>query len=82
LYASRLYFWLTGSIKNGRMQKQTTGGEPSGKVKAILKMMGNRVDEPILELTPERLVLLDQDGKRRYEWRRVKDDAARSAKSK
>lgn len=82
LYASRLEFYMTWSIRNGRMQKQTTGGEPSGKVKAILKMMGDRVDEPILELTEERLVLLDEDGKRRYEWRRVKTDTAKSAPSK
>lgn len=71
LYASRLEFYMVWSIEKGRMKKQTTGGEPSGKVKTILKMMGDRVDEPILELTDSRLVLLDKDGKRRYEWRRV-----------
>lgn len=72
IYASRLEFYMVWSIENGRMKKQTTGGEPSGKVKTILKMMGDRVDEPILELTGNRLVLLDKDGKRRYEWRKVR----------
>jgi hypothetical protein len=37
-------------------------------------MMGDRVDEPILELTEDRLVLLDKDGKTKYNWRRKKGD--------
>ena len=72
LYASRLEFWMVWSVQDGRLKKQTTGGKPSGKVNAILKMMGNSVTEKILEVTADRLVLLDQNGKRRYEWRRVK----------
>jgi hypothetical protein len=39
----------------------------------ILKTMGDRVDEPILELTEERLLLLDSDGKKMYDWQRVKE---------
>jgi hypothetical protein len=72
LYASELRFEMTWSIQNGLMTKQTTGGEPPGKVKTILKLMGDRVQEKIVELTSDRLVLLDKDGKRQYEWRRVK----------
>jgi hypothetical protein len=34
--------------------------------------MGDRVDEPILELTRDRLLLLDKDGETRYDWRRKK----------
>lgn len=71
LYAKQLRFDMVWSIKNGRLKKRTVGGEPSGRVKLILKMMGDQVDEPILELTPERLLLLDQNGKRKYDWRRV-----------
>jgi hypothetical protein len=37
----------------------------------ILKTMGDTVDEEILELTEDRLLLLDQDGKTKYDWRRV-----------
>jgi hypothetical protein len=33
-------------------------------------MMGDRVDQPILELTADQLLLLDQDGKTKYDWRR------------
>ena len=71
LFASRLEFDMVWSIQDGRMKKQTVGGRPEGKVKAILSMMGDRVDEPILELSQERLLLLDADGKTRYDWRRV-----------
>ncbi len=71
LFASRLEFDMVWSIDSGRMKKQTLGGRPEGKVKAILTMMGDRVDEPILELSEERLLLLDADGKTKYDWRRV-----------
>jgi hypothetical protein len=71
LYASRLTFEMVWSIQDGRLKKRTTGGEPSGKVNAILKMMGDRVDERILELTAEQLLLLDQNGKRKYDWHRL-----------
>ncbi len=71
LFASRLEFDMVWSIENGRMKKQTLGGRPEGKVKAILTMMGDRVDEPILELSDERLLLLDADGKTKYDWQRV-----------
>jgi hypothetical protein len=71
LFASRLEFDMVWSIENGRMKKQTLGGRPVGKVKAILSMMGDRVDEPILELSDDRLLLLDADGKTRYDWRRA-----------
>lgn len=70
LFASRLEFDMVWSIENGRMKKRTVGGRPEVKVKAILAMMGDRVDEPILELSEERLLLLDADGKTRYDWRR------------
>jgi len=71
LYASRLQFEMTWSIQGGHLKKRTTSGQPAGKVKTILAMMGDRVDEPILELTADRLLLLDQNGKKRYDWRRV-----------
>lgn len=74
LFASRLEFDMVWSIEDGRMKKQTVSGRPAAKVKAILTMMGDRVDEPILESTGARLVLLDADGKTRYDWRRVEED--------
>ena len=72
LFASRLTFNMKWSVENGRLKKRTIGGTPSGRVQMILKMMGDRVDEPILELTDKRLLLLDKDGKTKYDWRRVR----------
>jgi hypothetical protein len=71
LFADRLRFDMTWAVENGHLKKRTIGGEPARKVQAILKMMGDRVDEPILELTRDHLLLLDKDGKTKYDWRRV-----------
>ena len=71
MFASRLQFEMVWSIENGRLKKRTVSGEPAAKVRLILKTMGDRVDEPILELTEERLLLLDADGETKYDWRRV-----------
>lgn len=76
LFAAHLEFDMVWSVENGRLKKQTIGGRPENRVAMILKMMGDRVDEPILELTAERLVLLDQDGETRYEWRRKSQPTA------
>ena len=73
LFAAKMMFNMTWSIEDGRLKKKTTGGEPATKVNLILKTMGDSVDEPILELTDERLLLLDGDGKNKYDWRRVKN---------
>jgi hypothetical protein len=71
LSAPRLRFDMVWSVEDGRLKKQTVGGEPEGQVRLILSMMGDRVDEPILELTEDRLVLLDEDGETKYERRRA-----------
>ena len=71
--ASRLTFNMKWSVENGHLKKQTISGEPEAQVKMILSMMGDHVDEPILELTEDRLLLLDKDGKTKYDWKRVKE---------
>ena len=70
--AARLRFDMLWSVESGHLKKRTVGGEPRVQVQMILKTMGDRVDEPILELSEDRLLLVDQDGKTRYDWRRVK----------
>jgi hypothetical protein len=72
LSGPRLRFDMVWSVAGGRLKKRTVGGEPGIQVRMILKTMGDRVDEPILELTEDRLLLLDQDGKTKYDWRRVR----------
>lgn len=72
LFAERLEFVMVWSVEKGRLKKRTLKGEPAVTVELILKTMGDRVDEPILELTKDRLLLLDKDGKTKYDWRRVR----------
>jgi len=74
LFAQRLTFEMVWSVENGRLKKQTLKGEPAVKVQMILKTMGDRVDERIIELNEERLLLLDKDGKTKYDWRRVQPE--------
>lgn len=72
LVAPRLQFNMEWSIADGRLKKHSLDGEPAVQVNMILKAMGDTVDEAILELTEDRLLLLDQDGKTKYEWRRLR----------
>lgn len=74
LFARRLTFEMVWSIENGRMRKRTVRGQPMVQVQMILRSMGDRVEERILELTDDRLLLLDQDGKTRYDWRRKPEE--------
>jgi hypothetical protein len=60
------------SVEKGRLKKRTVGGKPAAQVQLILSTMGDRVNEPILELTKKRLLLLDKNGKTKYDWRRAK----------
>ena len=80
LFASRLQFEMKWSVQKGRLRKRTLRGTPELRVQMILKTMGDRVDEPILELTEKRLLLLDKDGKTKYDWRRVRPPDEPAAK--
>ena len=72
LFAPRLEFDMVWSVDKGRLKKRTVKGEPAVAVQLILKTLGDQVDEPILELTQDRLLLLDKDGKTKYDWRGVR----------
>lgn len=72
LVGPRLAFNMEWSIAGGRLKKHSLGGEPAAQVNMILKTMGDTVDEQILELTEDRLLLLDRDGKTKYDWRRLR----------
>jgi hypothetical protein len=74
LFARRLTFEMVWSIENGRLKKRTVRGQPLLQVQMILRSMGDRVEERILELNDDRLLLLDQDGKTRYDWRRKPEE--------
>ncbi|MBT3201351.1 MAG: hypothetical protein HN350_15730 [Phycisphaerales bacterium] len=80
ILGSKMRFDMVWSVKDGRLKKRTIGGEPSGRVNLILKAMGDRVDEPIIELNDQRLWLQDADGETIYYWRRVSKPASDAGK--
>ena len=53
-------------------QSANTLGVASPVLKLIGPLMDDRVDEPVLKLSEDRLLLLDRDGKTVYDWTRVK----------
>lgn len=71
LVASRLTFEEEWSIEGGQLMLKAVGGEPAARVSLILKTMGTESDQKILELTTDRLLLLDSDGETQYDWRRL-----------
>jgi hypothetical protein len=72
LFASKLRFDMKWSLKDRTLTKTTVSEEPADKVNLILNTMGNTSDEAILEVNEEHLLLLDKDGKTKYDWTRVK----------
>jgi hypothetical protein len=62
------------SLTEGRLAKRTVGGRPEGKVRAILAMMGESVEEEIVQLTDARLLVRDMNSQAEFDWRRVKAD--------
>jgi hypothetical protein len=72
--APKLRFDMTWSLDGTKLMKKTVGGEPANKVNMILNMMGDTAEDTILEVTEDRLLLLDKDGETKYDWRRDKPD--------
>jgi hypothetical protein len=70
LFAAKLTFEIEWSIADGRVTMKTLGGEPKSKVQLILKIYGQEAEFTILEMNDARMLLLDADGKTRYDWRR------------
>ena len=62
---------MNWSLDGRTLTKKTVGGEPADKVNLILNTMGDTAADTILEVTADRLLLLDKDGETKYDWRRV-----------
>ena len=69
VFAARLTFYEEWSIVAGHLKQKAIGGEPEARANLILKMMGDESNQKIIELTRERMLLQDADGKTRYDWR-------------
>jgi len=70
IFADRLAFDLQWTAADGRITMKTLGGEPKSKAQLVLKLYGNEAEYKILELTDNRMLLLDADGTTKYDWRR------------
>lgn len=75
LYASKLRFDMKWWLNGKKLIKKSIRGEPAFAAKLILKAMGDTAEDSILEFSEDRLLLLDKDGKTRYDWRRAKKEA-------
>ncbi len=70
LFAAQLTFEIEWSVADGRVTMKMLNGEPKSKVQLILKIYGEEAEFAILDLNDKRMLLLDADGKTRYDWRR------------
>jgi hypothetical protein len=71
LFASRLTFHMEWSLQGRRLHKRTVGGEPAVKVRAVLAMMGDEVEEEVVELTTDRLLVKQTGSEQQFDWRRA-----------
>lgn len=72
LYAPRLVFQEEWVVENGYLTLNAIGGKPKAQVNFILKTMGTQSTHKILELTENKMLLLDGNGETTYSWQRVK----------
>lgn len=70
LFAALLTFEIEWSVADGHVTMKMLRGEPKAKVQLILKLHGQEATYKILEVADEQMLLLDADGKTRYDWRR------------
>lgn len=79
IFADLLQFEIEWSVADDRIVMITTGGEPKSKTKLIMNLYGTRAEYKLLNLDAKELVLLDADGKTKYEWRRTPGERGASA---
>lgn len=72
LFTPRLRLEMVWTVEGGKLNRRTVGGEPADKVEYVNRRVGDRCSEPILELSGDRMRLLDQNGSQQYDWRRVR----------
>lgn len=71
LLAAKLTFHIKWTVRGDCLLFETVKGEPADKVNLVLNMYGRKRSHKILELTSDRMVLLDEDGVTQYEWVKV-----------
>lgn len=71
LFAAKLTFTEQWSVKDGHVTMKATGGEPEGKVRLVLNLHGDTSTQEIIEVTEDRMILVEKPSGTRFEWRRV-----------
>lgn len=71
LFAAKLTFSEEWCVSNGKVTMKATGGEPAGKVRLVLSLHGDRSTQKIVEVTDDRMILVEEPSGTRFEWRRV-----------
>jgi hypothetical protein len=71
MFGSTLRFEQTWRIEGDRIVMAVTGGEPRSQIDLILKMEGSSAAQRIIELTSERLEVVDEKKKQTFDWRRL-----------
>lgn len=70
LLAPKVTFEILWKVHQDQLEFDIIGGDPLDKVKVVTNMYGKRRVHKILELQPEKIVLLDEDGVTEYVWNR------------
>lgn len=73
LFAKTLTFREEWIVADGKVTMKATGGEPAGKVRLVLSLHGDSSTQRIVEVTQDRMILVEEPSETRFEWRRVRD---------
>ncbi|MFT5326048.1 MAG: hypothetical protein ACI8P0_003922 [Planctomycetaceae bacterium] len=71
LFARKLTFQEEWTVADGKVTMKATGGEPAGKVSLVLSLHGDSSTQRIVDVTPDRMILVEEPSETRFEWRRV-----------
>ena len=71
LFAKSLTFQEEWVVDNRRVTMRAVSGEPAGKVNLILSLHGDSSIQKIVEVTADRMILVEEPSGTRFEWRRV-----------
>lgn len=72
MFGERMNFEIAWEITDGVLSFQTTGGEPAWAIKAVIQLYGESRQQPILEMSDEKMVLKDvEEGEPDHIYHRV-----------
>ena len=78
---SKMKFNIKWKIVDGKLDFEMIDGEPESSVNAVISLYGKKQSQQILEFSPEKFVLKDNDGEPNHVWTRVKVESEVQQKS-